>query len=256
MTISPIEATLLKNIYQKAKLLETTHQHGLFNEILLNELNALLRSLATSEEPSLVKLSEITEHLHPAMPLRHYLNFLIPIERVLNKKLKDSDFIVETQDRLVTQVTKLPLAFVLDNIRSVFNVGSIYRLADCLGANEIYLCGYTPWPDEKTSLGTSQATTSFQFDHLSECLQELKNKKYKLIALETCSTSVSLLDFKFTEPTALLIGNERFGLDPATLEKCDHVIKIPMSGIKNSLNVSNALAIAAFEWKRQWIRSH
>lgn len=229
---------------------------GEFQESDLFRLAGLLRSLAFSGSPELEKLSLIPEHLHPKMSLRHFLNFLVPIERWVGRNLSDDAFLVTSQDKPPTVSTKVPLYFVLENIRSAFNVGSIFRLADCLAANGIYLCGYTATPEnealEKTSLGTLQSTKWIHFDHLADALQTLKKEGVQIFALETAEKSKSIFEMRFEKPTALVVGNERFGLEPASLQICDGVISIPTFGTKNSLNVSNALSIAAYEWRRQW----
>jgi len=236
--------------------MEQTGQDGEFQEKDLFQLAGLLQSFAISEKPELEKLSLIPEHLHPKMSLRHFLNFLVPIERLVGRNVSDDSFLVTSMDKPKTQTTKVPLYFVLENIRSAFNVGSIFRLADCLAAEKIYLCGYTATPEnealEKTSLGTLQNTEWLHFDHLTDALQELKKQNAQIFALETAENSKSLFNMDFQKPTAFVVGNERFGLEPAALGLCDGVISIPTFGLKNSLNVSNALSIAAYEWRRQW----
>lgn len=129
-------------------------------------------------------------------------------------------------------------------------------MADGVGALEIHLCGYTPKPDAKTSLGTGDTLPTKQWHSLDEALVFLKNQGYQLWALETATHATSLFAWEPRFPTALIVGNERFGLEPQTLLKMDGVLELPMSGIKNSMNVSNALTAAAFEWKRQWLLRH
>jgi 23S rRNA (guanosine2251-2'-O)-methyltransferase len=254
--LSNEELSILKSCYQIMREMEQFSKDGEFQEQDLFRLQGLLQSFVTSNNPELEKLSLIPAHLHPTMSMRHFLNFLIPVERLLGRNLSDDSFLVTTQDRTDKAIQKVPLYFVLENIRSAFNVGSIFRLADCLAAQGIYLCGYTPTPGnealEKTSLGTLQSTAWHQKAYLKEALLELKSQGVQIYALETAEKSKSLFSMNFSGPTALVVGNERYGIEPENLKLCDGVISIPTFGAKNSLNVSNALSIASYEWRRQW----
>ena len=250
------ELSILKSCYQLMREMEQSGADGQFQEKDLHRLAGLLQSFSLSSSPELEKLSVIPEHLHPKMSLRHFLNFLVPVERLVGRNVSDDSFLVTSQDRAPSAVTKVPLYFVLENIRSAFNVGSIFRLADCLAAEAIYLCGYTPTPEnealEKTSLGTLANTSWKQFAHLNEALLDLQKKQVQILALETAEKSRDLYSLDLQKPTAFVVGNERFGLEPSTLQLCDAVVKIPTFGLKKSLNVSNALSIASYEWRRQW----
>ncbi len=254
--MSPEELSILKSCYQLMREMEQTSKDGEFQEQDLFRLQGLLQSFATSDQPELEKLSLIPAHLHPQMSMRHFLNFLIPVERLVGRNISDDSCLVTSVDKTAPVTKRVPLYFVLENIRSAFNVGSIFRLADCLAIQEIILCGYTPTPGneslEKTSLGTSQNTPWGHRDHLKDALTELKNKGVQIFALETAEKSKSLFAMQFDRPTALVVGNERFGIEPENLKLCDGVISIPTYGAKNSLNVSNALSIASYEWRRQW----
>lgn len=236
--------------------MEKSAKDGGFSEKDLHQLAGLLRTFSFSDQVELEKLALIPEHLHPQMSMRHFLNFLVPVERLLNRNLSDDSFLVTTQDRKTAIPDKVPLYFVLENIRSAFNVGSIFRLADCLAVQKVYLCGYTPTPEQealkKTSLGTTESTEWVSKSLLSEALDELKAQGVHLVALETAENSTSLFDYKPKGPTALIVGNERFGLEASSLSKCDLVLSLPTYGTKNSLNVSNALSAASYEWRRQW----
>lgn len=245
------------NILQKIRLLateiESVAEDGKFPEKLLSDLMMLLGALHMDHRPEYQKLADIADHLHPAMTLRHFQNFMIPVERTLGQNLREDQFLVTKVDRQ-TPIEKFPLVFVLENLRSAFNVGSIYRLADGVGVSEIHLCGYTPLPDQKTSLGAGAVVATRQWHSLQECVVSLKNQGYTVWALETATQATSLFHWRPTGPTALIAGNERFGLEEQVLKTVDGVLELPMSGIKNSLNVSNALSAAAFEWKRQWVQ--
>ncbi len=222
----------------------------------LNNLKAKIKNLSESTNPDVSRLADLEKHLVLNMNLKHFTSFAIPFERLLHKNLQDDDFLVIENDKDSSPEEKLPLVFVLDNIRSAFNVGSIFRTAECLGAEKIYLCGYTPtptqWKVEKTAMGTQEHIAWEEAPKLIDCLNELREKGYRIVALETTSHAVDLYEPFDTSATAFILGNERFGLDPEIIKYLDEVRIIPLRGRKNSLNVGVTAAIAGFEWMRQW----
>ncbi len=264
------EIEILNSILKISHELEMCSTDGHFDENKMSILNHLLLSLSTSQSSELQKISTAQDHLYPQMSLRHFLNFMIPVERALGKTRKDEDFIITKNDLNYNSTEhakeqtnnftneqaneKIPLTLILDNIRSAFNVGSIFRLSDGLGIQHIHLCGYTPKPSDKSSLGTANTTNSSQHPHLINAINECKRNQITVYALETAKKSQSLFSIEFQKPAAILVGNERFGLSAEDLSLCDQVIHLPMAGQKNSMNVANMLAIAAFEWKRQWLK--
>lgn len=256
MPLRSEDLSILKTCYELMRKIEETAKDGDFQKEELQKLSQLLGSLARSDQPEVKKLAQIPAHLNSQMSLRHFLNFLVPLERLLGRQLSDDSFLITSTDRPQATNPKVPLYFVLENIRSAFNVGSIFRLADCLAVQKIYLCGYTPTPDQdnlkKTSLGTTGNTDWVNKIFLTEALEELKHLRISLIGLETAKSATSLFEYKPKGPTAFIVGNERFGLEAAALAKCDEILTIPTFGMKNSLNVSNALSIASYEWRRQW----
>lgn len=142
---------------------------------------------------------------------------------------------------------------MLDNIRSAFNVGSIFRTADGAGLHHLHLCGITPTPDNpkiaKTSLGAEYSVPwTYHPDSVSAAFL-LKSMGYKLWALECKEDSSSLFDVVRDMPSSpilLIIGNEITGVDPGLLELCDQTLWIPMQGYKRSLNVAIAFGVAAY----------
>ena len=147
---------------------------------------------------------------------------------------------------------------VLDNVRSTFNVGSIFRVADGAGVTHLHLCGITPTPENrkvaKTALG---AENSICWTHSNSTLataSSLVDDGISLWALENTEQSVPLFDFYLPQGSqriALILGNEVTGVDPEVLALCDHTLHIPMNGIKGSLNVGVAFGIAAY-----WLRGN
>ncbi len=154
-------------------------------------------------------------------------------------------------------MAKEKILLVLDNIRSRENVGSIFRTADAVGVEKIYLCGITPTPPHekisKTALGAESYVPWEYYKQAWRLLKNLKaqNKNLKVIALEQTKESVNLFNFKPKFPLILVLGNEVKGLSPKILKYCDNVLYIPMYGRKESLNVAVATGIALYKIKEQ-----
>jgi len=140
---------------------------------------------------------------------------------------------------------------ILHNIRSAFNVGSIFRTADAVGVQKIFLTGYTPTPDKnkeilKTALGAENFVKWEKYQNISYLLKKLKEQKYYLAAVEQAKSSIPFYKFQPKLPLVLILGNEVRGLDKRLLTKVDSIIEIPMYGRKESLNVGVAFGIAAY----------
>lgn len=135
---------------------------------------------------------------------------------------------------------------VLHNIRSVFNVGSIFRAADAFGVKKIFLTGYTPHPAPKTALGAEKFIEYENFKNIHQLIRQLKSKKIFIVSLEQSKNSASLKNFKKHKSVALILGNEVRGISKSILQNSDAVVEIPMRGKKESLNVSVAAGIALY----------
>ena len=147
---------------------------------------------------------------------------------------------------------------ILHNIRSLHNVGSIFRTADAVGVEKIYLCGITPGPVDrfgkvrpqiaKVSLGAERTVPYEKVSSVVDMIKRLKKEKYKILALEQSPRAISYQKFKTQKGKryALIVGNEVKGLPKIILKKADTVLKIQMFGKKESLNVAVAFGIAAF----------
>ena len=152
------------------------------------------------------------------------------------------------------EARKIPLVIVLDNIRSMHNVGSIFRTADGFIASGIFLCGYTPQPPhrdiQKTALGATETVDWIYFNTTVEAVQKLQSDGYKVYAVEQVEGSVMLDNFEGdpNEKYAIILGNEVTGVDDEVLKLCDGAIEIPQEGMKHSLNVSIAAGIVAWEF--------
>jgi 23S rRNA (guanosine2251-2'-O)-methyltransferase len=151
------------------------------------------------------------------------------------------------------EYTHPPIEALLDNIRSTFNVGAMFRTADGAGLKHLHLCGITPTPDHpkvgKTALGAEKTIPWTQYWDGQGTAQILKNQGYRLWALEGGQNSqnlfTSLSDLHGTS-IVLVVGNEVSGVDPGILALCDRKIYIPMAGVKESLNVSIAFGVAVY----------
>lgn len=140
---------------------------------------------------------------------------------------------------------------IVHNIRSSYNVGSIFRCSDAFGVDKIFLGGYSPNPDKnksvcKTALGGENFVPWEAVWHTHKLIAKLAQKGVKIVALEQAPQSTSLDDFMPSFPMALLVGNEVKGLSEKMLSHVDQVVEIPMMGEKESLNVSVAFGIAAY----------
>ncbi|MFK7824877.1 MAG: RNA methyltransferase [Oligoflexales bacterium] len=203
-------------------------------------------------------LKTLVSALHTKLSLKQFLSFAVPLERSLGGHLSEHLYVIDSQDRSKQKSRKngsTPLFIIADNLRSAFNIGSIFRTGECLGAEHIYLCGYTADPEKprtkKSAMGTEDLVAWSWQAKASNAIRSLQKKNIKCVALETAFPSTSMFEFTFPKNCALLLGNERYGLGAELLDLCDHTIHIPVYGQKNSLNVGVALAIAGYEYKRQ-----
>lgn len=154
------------------------------------------------------------------------------------------------------EANKKPFVVVLDNIRSLNNVGSAFRTADAFLLEAVYLCGVTGIPPNpeihKTALGATETVTWKHFKTTVECVKALKQEGYTICSVEQAEHSVMLNEFK-TDPQkkyALIFGNEVYGVEQEVVSKSDYVIEIPQYGSKHSLNVAVSIGIVCWEMVR------
>ena len=153
------------------------------------------------------------------------------------------------------KVDKLPVVIVLDNVRSLSNVGAVFRSADAFRIGELFLCGITACPPHreihKTALGADETVPWRFFSTTMEACVELKRMGYKIFAVEQAENSVMLQDFVAEPGSAFIMGNEVEGVSDEVLPLCDGAIEIPQEGTKHSLNVSVCSGIFMWEIFRQ-----
>lgn len=219
---------------------------------LIEECRA--RLAGQTEDPRLAALARL---LTPALDRRAFWSVLVPVERSLARlRVTDSAILDADLPAAAAPAPDLPLTVVLDSFRSAFNVGGIFRTAECFGIRELVLCGYTSTPENPqvaaASLGTEKRVPWRAVGDIHAALAELKSKGVPCIALETVKDAPAVADYAWPFPCALVLGNERFGLDANVLADCRAAVRIPLFGAKNSLNVVSAFSIAAYEIRRRY----
>ena len=150
------------------------------------------------------------------------------------------------------QSEKMPVIAVLENVRSAYNVGSVFRTADAFLLEALYIIGYTAYPPHKeirkTALGADETVRWKHFKKTDEAVKELKESGYKIYAVEQAEDSLKLHQLASgEEKIAVIFGNEVTGVEQATIAQCDGCIEIPQLGMKHSLNVSVAAGVVLWE---------
>jgi tRNA G18 (ribose-2'-O)-methylase SpoU len=157
----------------------------------------------------------------------------------------------------ISKATRVPLIVVVDNVRSLYNVGSVFRTSDGAMIEKLVLTGFTPRPPrkeiEKTALGSTTSVPWEYRKNAPEILLELKKKGYKICCVELTDCSIPYYEIAKSDfPLCLVVGNEIAGVSKEILDLSDVSIEIPMFGTKQSLNVAVAYGIAVFELARVW----
>ncbi|SCB81052.1 SpoU rRNA Methylase family protein [Chitinophaga costaii] len=155
---------------------------------------------------------------------------------------------------------KTPLVLVLDNIRSMHNVGSVFRTADAFLLQGIALCGYTPVPPHrdihKTALGATDTVAWEYFPTTLEAVQQLQSQGYQVLAVEQAAGSIMLDAFQpGAQPLALVFGNEVSGVEASVMAVVNGCLEIPQLGMKHSLNISVSTGIVVWDIFTKWKHS-
>ena len=174
------------------------------------------------------------------------------IKKLTHQEILQSKPSVDT----VRQKKRMPLVLVLDGLRSLYNVGSIFRSADAILVEKIFLCGITGCPPnkeiEKVALGAVEVVPFEYFEKTIDCLDSLKKQGYQIIALELTEKSERYNQARYEFPCALILGNEVDGVADEVMTRVDRAVDIPMLGRANSLNVATAMAVVGYEVFAQW----
>jgi 23S rRNA (guanosine2251-2'-O)-methyltransferase len=166
----------------------------------------------------------------------------------------DADISLQEYKELV----KNPLYIILDNLRSAFNVGAIFRTCDALRVSGLFLCGYTAYPPhiklQKTSMGTIDYVPWKHFDKTVDAVKYLQDQGIPVWAAETTSRSQSFYDANYPGKLGRVFGNEALGVSRQVVEMCDNLIEIPQWGFKNSLNVAISCGIIGFSAVKKMVK--
>ncbi len=152
------------------------------------------------------------------------------------------------------EIEKHPIVVVLDNVRSMHNVGAVFRTSDAFLIDKIYLCGITATPPHKeihkTAIGAENSVDWEYVEDSNELIQQLKKDDYQIVTIEQTEGSVLLNEFEIdqTKKYAIVMGNEVDGVQQSIIDQCDTCIEIPQSGTKHSLNVSVCTGIILWKW--------
>ena len=235
-------------LFELGHLIEKDLALGLpANEAMISLMKSWLLCMEDETDERFHRLFLLADKLTVSMSHKHFIGLLVPLERLFLREVVDSDFCVTMGDNSFPRKT-ISLTVVLDNVRSAINVGSIFRTAECLGVKEIVLCGYTATPDHpkvhKAAMNTAMAVPYRWFPHLDDAISALRSEDVSIVAVETCAGAedISTVTLQYQE-LALLFGNEQHGLEAAALKAADRIVKIPMMGNKNSMNIAVAAGI-------------
>lgn len=265
MALPPRDLKLLRRILTDGHALEKIWNTPPSPEavLALGSFRETIRAASQAESQDLSRLAFHADRLPDDVSARHLAATLVPFERLNGRALRDDEFLVTERDAregalaLLASTHSTPftrsLKVVADNLRSSFNVGAILRTAECFGCEEVLLTGYTSTPADDKTAGTSMGADAFvkwsHHDKALAAIDELKAQGFAIVALETVEGATPLADFQWPEKSALVLGNERFGVDHEVLARADHLLRIPLVGRKNSLNVGIAFGIAAADWR-------
>ena len=156
---------------------------------------------------------------------------------------------------------KMPVVVVLENIRSAYNVGSVFRTSDAFLVEAIYITGYSAKPPhkeiKKTALGAEETVTWQHFPSAKEAVAQLRKLGYKILAVEQVENSLKLnqLNWDGESKLAVVFGNEVTGVEQSTIEICDGCLEIPQLGMKHSLNIATAAGVVLWEFARCLFKS-
>lgn len=155
-------------------------------------------------------------------------------------------------------IQRLPVSILLDNIRSLYNVGSFFRTSDAAGIEKLFLCGITGHPPQKaltkTALGSEDRVPWEHSWDAAATVRSMQERGFEIAAIETSPHSVDLFDWIPRLPVCVIFGHEVDGIQKPLLEMCDTHVRIPMLGLKHSLNVATAGGIVIYELLRKYRR--
>ena len=156
------------------------------------------------------------------------------------------------------RIVKLPVTVMLDNVRSLYNVGAFFRTADAAAIEKLHLCGITGYPPKRAITKTAlSAEERVAWEHHREAVKvadDLRARRYEMAVIETSDRAVDLFDWTPRFPVCIVFGHEVDGVRPELVARCDTHVRIPMLGLKHSLNVATAGGVVIYELLRKYRR--
>ncbi|HPB18439.1 MAG TPA: RNA methyltransferase [Candidatus Cloacimonas sp.] len=236
------------------KLIGVLEQNLANPESRIQIIEHILNLRALIEMPIPEDLQFFLKELNPRLSPHQLLNKIFFYRQGALRK--DSQMAIPTRegkntiDWEIRQKAK-QITVICDNLRSVFNVGSLFRTSECLGIGKIMLCGITPTPEHsnmpKTAMGTEKIVAWSYFSNTSEAIASCHQEGLFIYALETVDKAKSVFEAAYQFPLAVVIGNEALGIESSILELCDEFITLPQLGWKTSLNVGVAAGITLYQ---------
>lgn len=157
----------------------------------------------------------------------------------------------EPSEKDIEKIDRNPIYFVLDEIIDTYNIGSLFRLADAVAAEKVYLCGEMEYPPnsriKKAAVGTQKWVPWTTKSSAFKAVKELKKKGVQIIAVEQSDKSISYKELAPSFPTAIVVGNETYGMDKKIIKEADIAVELPMFGVNKSFNVWGAAAVVAYK---------
>ena len=187
------------------------------------------------------------------------MNYFCDFVEILTMRKLKMDELNRKSAEQFRQSDKIPVIAVLENVRSAYNVGSVFRTADAFLIESIYICGYTAKPPhkeiKKTALGADETVDWKSFSNAQQAIDALKGQGYAVYAVEQTENSFTLHTFEkpSSGKVAVIFGNEVTGVEQSTIQLCDGTIEIPQLGMKHSLNISVAAGIVLWELAKGYL---
>jgi 23S rRNA (guanosine2251-2'-O)-methyltransferase len=169
---------------------------------------------------------------------------------------EDAAYQTTTLGERYAGIDRLPVTVLLDNVRSLYNVGAFFRTADAVRAAHILLAGITPTPDDrriaKTALGAERGVAWTKIADAASAIDDLRAREHEIAAIETSLRAVDIFDWQPRFPVCIVFGHEVDGIAPGLLERCDVHVRIPTLGVKRSINVATAGGVVLYELLRKY----
>ena len=171
---------------------------------------------------------------------------------------EDAAYQATTLGGSYARIDRLPVTVLLDNVRSLYNVGAFFRTADAVRATHILLAGITPTPDDpriaRTALGAERSLAWTKITDAASAIDALRARGHEIAAIETSLHAVDVFDWQPGFPVCVVFGHEVDGIAPALLDRCDVHVRIPTLGMKRSINVATAGGVVLYELLRKYRR--